>query len=134
MSAPGAERLADEIRAAMTAGTVERVVAEHLADPVSVHHDPPAPTDGPMTREAFAALVTGNPMAAVVPDGIRTYGEVSIDGDTVAFESCLEGTTTAGEPVRIANQTVLTVTDAGIAKLVQHYEPETLEAISRLAP
>ncbi len=133
MSAPDAQRLADEIRAGMTAGTVEGVLEAHLADPVSVHHDPPVPTDGPMPREAFAALLTGNPMAAIVPDGIRAYGEVTIDGDTVSFESCLEGTTTAGEYVRIANRTVLTVTDAGITKLVQRYEPETLEALSRLA-
>ena len=133
MTSHHAEALAEEIRAAMRQGTVEGALAAHLADPVSVHHDPPAPTDGPMSRDAFTALLTGNPMAAIVPDGVRTYRDVSVDGATVSFQSTLEGTTTTGEAIRIANRTVLTVTDAGITTLVQHYEPETLEALSRLA-
>ena len=96
MTSHHAETLAKEIRAAMRQGTVEDALAAHLADPVSVHHDPPVPTDGPMSRDAFTALLTGNPMAAIVPDGVRTYRDVSVDGATVSFESTLEGTTDDG--------------------------------------
>jgi hypothetical protein len=127
-----AENLAAEIRAAITAGTLEAVLAAHLADPVSVHHDPPVPTDGPISREAFAAILVGNPMAAMVPDGIRTYGATSVNGDTVSFESTLIGTTTTGEPICVTNRTVVSLHDDLITKLVQHYQPAALQALRKL--
>lgn len=67
-----------------------------------------------------------------MPDAPRLADEIRA-AMTAGLESCLEGTTTGVEHVRITNRTVLTVTDAGIVGLVQHYEPETLEALYRLA-
>ncbi len=127
-----AQQLAAALRAAIAEGHVEKVLAAHLADPVSVHHDPAMPTDGPMPRAAFAQLLTGNPMAAMIPDGRRSYGGLSVEGDKIAFDSVLSGTTRQGEPIRVANRTVLTIDKGKIAKLVQRYEPYALAALTKL--
>jgi hypothetical protein len=126
-----ASTLAAELRVAMAGGTVQSVLAAHLADPVGVHHDPPLPSDGPMARTDFTALLLGNPMEAVVPDGVRTYSEPSVDGKTVTFDSTLVGTTTTGEPIRIANTTVITARGGLITKLVQRYDPAMLDALTQ---
>jgi hypothetical protein len=126
------EQLAADLRAAIAGGGVETVLAAHLADPVSIHHDPAMPTDGPMTRDAFTQILTGNPMAAALPDGQRSYGTLSVEGDEVSFESTLSGTSRTGEAMRVANRTVLTIADGQIVKLVQRYEPSAMAALARL--
>jgi hypothetical protein len=129
-----AENLASEITAAMAGGTVEQLLAARLHDPVSVHHDPPLPTDGPMPAASFGALLTGNPMSAMIPDGVRTYGATKIDDHEISFESVLRGTMTDGQPITIANVTVLTEEAGRIIKLVQRYPAEALAALMTLAP
>jgi ketosteroid isomerase-like protein len=130
--ADATQQLAESLRAAITEGGVERALAAHLADPVSVHHDPAMPTDGPITRAAFSQILTGNPMAAALPDGRRSYGTLSVDGDEISFDSVLSGVSRTGESLRIENRTVLTVAQGKIVKLVQRYEPSAMATLAKL--
>jgi hypothetical protein len=127
-----AQQLSETIRTAIATGGVEAALVAHLADMVSIHHDPAMPTDGPMSREAFAQILTGNPMAAFLPDGRRSYGMPTVEDNEISFESVLSGKTRTGEPMRIANRTALTIAQGRIVKLVQRYEPSAMAALTKL--
>jgi lactoylglutathione lyase len=94
-------------------------VAEHLAETVEVHHDPPAPTDGPMPGALLAEAMR---QSSADTSSARTILSLVAEGDRIVQHSIVT-TVADGQRSEVAHTAIYRVADGRIVGLESRYEP-----------
>jgi ketosteroid isomerase-like protein len=132
--ADSVREIAQQLAAAADPGGSWEALTRLFAKEVELRHDPPAPTDGPISG-ALLAQISLHEMEALsraLPDATHDQPEITVEGNAIRIRRRTQGSLPDGTPVDFRTNTVFSIAEGRVVALQSDMDGESVRMWQRV--